>query len=167
MHKKHSKYSLKEKAVSMTGMVTIIKTDSKTGEVISVMKQKNRIMLGTNTGKSLILNRLGGDNTYSLNITHAEIGSGTNTPADGDTALQTPASRVAVVDAVVASNVLTLRFFFADGVLANGSYNEFGSWIDGTATIGTGKIFNRALFGSTYVKASGEDTTVQLDITIN
>lgn len=148
-------------------MVTIIKTDSKTGEVISVTKQKNRIMLGTNTGKSLILNRLGGDNSYTMNILYGEIGSGTNTPADGDTALQTPVARVALVDSVVASNVITLRFFFADGVLANGSYNEFGSWVDGNATIGTGKIFNRALFGSTYVKASGEDTTVQLEITIN
>ena len=132
-----------------------------------LIERRKRIMLGTNTGKDLILDRLIGDNTYSLNILYAEIGSGTNTPADSDTALQTPASRVAKNTGVVSGNVATFQFFFADGVLANGSYNEFGTFVDGSATIGTGQIFNRALFGSTYVKASGEDTTVQLDITIN
>lgn len=151
---------------AMTGMVTVIKTNSKTGEVISVTKQKNRIMLGTNTGKTLILQRLIGTNTYTLNITHADIGTGTNTPADGNTALQTAVARVAKTTATISSNVATFQFFFSDGDLANGTYNEFGTFVDGTASVSTGKIFNRALFGTPYVKASGEDTTIQLDITI-
>lgn len=150
----------------MMGMVTVIKTDSKTGEVLSVIKQKNRIMLGTDTGKSLILQRLIGTNTYSANITHAEIGTGTNTPADSDTALQTPTTREAKTTATISSNVATFQFFFPSADLPNGTYREFGTFIDGTGTIGTGKIFNRALFASAYVKATGEDTTVQLDITI-
>lgn len=148
------------------GVVSVIKTDSKTGEVISVMRQKNRIMLGTNTGKDLILDRLAGDNTYSLNISYGDIGSGTNTPADSDTALQTPVTRVAKSSAIVSGNVVSIQFFYPDGGLANGSYNEFASFVDGSATISTGKIFNRALFGSTYVKATGEDTTVQVDFTL-
>jgi len=126
----------------------------------------NLVMLGTNTGKSLILNRLNADNTYSLNITYGDIGTGTNTPAVSDTTLQTPTVRVAKANGSVSSNILSLFFFFSDAVLANGTYREFGSFVDGSATVSTGKIFNRVLFASPYVKASGEDTTVQVDFTL-
>lgn len=151
----------------MEGLVTVIKTDSKTGEILSVMKQKNRIMLGTNTGKTLILQRLIGTNTYTLNITHGDIGTGTNAPADSDTQLQTAVARIAKATATISANVATIQFFFADVDLANGTYTEFGSFVDGTGSVNTGKIFNRALFGTAYTKASGEDTTIQLDITLN
>ena len=61
--------------------------------------------------------------------------------------------------------MLSLFFFWADADLANGAYKEFAAFIDGTATISTGQILERALFAVTYNKATGEDTTVQLDIT--
>ena len=124
-------------------------------------------MLGTNTGKDLILDRLVGTNTFSLNITHAELGTGSTTPADGDTALIAPVTREAKTTASVASNVATFQFFFPSADLPNGTYNEFGTFIDGSASLSTGQIFNRALFGSPYTKATNEDTTVQLDITIS
>ena len=161
------KFLLRENKLFIEGLVTVIKTDSKTGEVLSVIKQKNRVMLGTDTGKSLILQRLAGINTYSLNITHCDLGTGTNAPADGNTTLQTPVARQPIATASIASNILTLQFFFASVDLPNGSYNEFASFVDGTASVSTGKIFNRALFGSTYTKATGEDTTIQLDFTLN
>ena len=153
--------------VSIKGKVRIIKTNSKTGEVISVSEwTDNRIMLGTNTGKDLILDRINSTNTYSLNVNYADIGTGTNTPADGDTTLQTAVSRTPKANGSISSNVLSLFFFWPDANLSNGTYNEFGMFVDGTATVSTGQIFNRVLFGTPYTKASGEDTTVQCDITI-
>lgn len=149
------------------GKVKIITYKAGTKEILRETDfTPNRIMLGTNTGKTLILQRLGCDNTYSLNPTYAEIGTGITTPADADVALAAPVVRAAFANSSISGNILSNFYFFSDGVLANGTYYEFGTFIDGTATIGTGKIFNRVLFSVPYTKASGEDTTVQLDITI-
>lgn len=151
----------------LNGKIKIITYRAGTKEIIRETDwTPNRVMIGTDTGKDIILDRLNGVNTYSLNITHADIGTGTNTPADSDTALQTPIARAAKANGVLAGNVLSLYFFWADVDLTNGTYREFGSFVDGTTTVSTGKIFNRALFASPYVKASSEDTTMQLDITL-
>lgn len=149
----------------LKGKIRTITTKAGTGEVLRISDwSKNRIMLGTNTGKSLILQRLIGENTYSLNINKAEIGTGSTTPADGDVALTTPTVRVDFANGSVSGDTASLFFFFSDAVLANGTYYEFGSFIDGDASLGNGQIFNHALFAIAYSKSTGEDTTVQLDI---
>lgn len=149
------------------GRVRIVTHKAGTKEILRVSDwQDNLIMLGADTGKDLILDRLNGNNAYSLNITHADIGTGTNTPAASDTALQTPAARGPKASGNISSNVLTLQFFFADIVLPNGDYTEFGTFIDGSGGVSTGKIFNRVLFGTPYTKSSGEDTTVEVQITV-
>lgn len=126
----------------------------------------NLVMLGDNTGKDLILDRLAGTNTYTLNITHGDIGTGSTAPAASDTALTTAVARTPVTLANVSSNTVTFSFFFADGDLANGTYKEFGCFVDGTATVSTGKIFNHVLFASNLVKATGEDITVGVTFTL-
>jgi len=150
------------------GKIRIITTKAGTGEVLRVSDwYSNLVMLGTNTGRTLVLQRLASINTYSLNLTHADMGTGTNSPATSDTTLQTPIARAAVAIGSVSGAVATLQFFFSDAVLTNGTYNEFGSFVDGTASVSTGKIFNRALFGVAYTKGTGEDTTIELQITLN
>ncbi len=145
----------------------MITTKAGTKEVLRVSEwTSNLIMLGANTGKTIILQRLIGINTYSLNLNHADMGTGSTAPSAGDIALQTPVARAAVASGAMSGNVATLQFFFADANLANGTYREFGSFIDGTGTVSTGKIFNHALFGVPYVKASGEDTTIEMQVTI-
>lgn len=146
---------------SIEGKVRAIGRDHITGEIVSDTGwSKNLIMFGTNTGKDLILDRLGGDNTYTLNITSLGIGTGNTTPAIGDTTLTTP---VAVATSPVVfrvSNVLSFQFFFADANLGNGTYKEVGTFVDGT------QMFNHALFGTPYVKTAGVDTTIQVDFTL-
>lgn len=145
----------------------MITTKAGTKEVLRVSEwTSNLIMLGANTGKTIILQRLIGVNTYSLNLSHADMGTGSTAPSAGDTTLQAPVARAAVASGSISGNVATLQFFFADANLANGTYREFGSFIDGTGTVSTGKIFNHALFGVPYVKASGEDTTIEMQVTI-
>lgn len=149
------------------GRIRVITTKAGTKEVLRISEwTSNLIMLGTNTGKTLILQRLIGTNTYSLNLTHADMGTSSTAPSASDTALATPVARAAVASGSISGNVATLQFFFPDGGLANGTYTEFGSFVDGTGTVSTGKIFNRALFGVPYVKASGEDTTIEMQVTI-
>lgn len=149
------------------GRIRVITTKAGTKEVLRVSEWvSNLIMLGTNTGKTLILQRLIGTNTYSLNLTHADMGTDATAPSSSDTTLVAAVARAAVSSGAISGNVATLRFFFADGGLANGTYTEFASFVDGTGTVSTGKIFNRALFGVPYVKASGEDTTIEMQVTI-
>lgn len=126
----------------------------------------NLIMLGTDTGKTLILQHLNGSQGTPLYLEYAEIGFGSGTPVITDTVLGSPQSRVLWSNGTIAANVLTLQYFFADGVTPNGTYNEFGTFMAGTSTVSTGRLFNRILFGSAYVKTSGEDTTVEVELTI-
>jgi len=154
--------------VGVSGRVRITTFKAGTKQVLKRGEwSKNLVVSGTDTGRNLICQRLGGTNTYSLNVTHADIGTGTNTPQNSDTQLQTPTVRGALTAAIISSNVITLQFFFSDSALANGTYTEFGSFVDGSGTVSTGKLFNRALFGSAYVKVAGQDTTVEVELTIN
>jgi len=158
---------LKENS-GITGIITIRKFRAGTKELLQELKFRNLVVTGTGGyGRNIIARRLGSDNTYSLNITHGEIGTGTNAPTNGDTALQTPTVRVATTLAIVTNNIVNLQFFFSDATLPNGTYREFGTFIDGTATLGSGRLFNRALFSTAYAKASGEDTTVEVEFTVN
>jgi hypothetical protein len=52
-------------------------------------------------------------------------------------------------------------------VLANTTYYECGSFIGGTSTIGSGNMFNHALFSSGYSKSAGTDTTLEIDIALS
>ena len=154
-------------SVGLKGKVRIITTDSITGEVKRVSNwYENMIMLGTDTGKDIILDRLNGVNTYSLNISHIDIGTSSTAPTAADTELNAAVARAAKATGVVSSNQVTFRFFFASADLANGNYWEVGTFIDGSSGTGTGKIFNHALFGSVYAKGSNEDTTLEVVFTI-
>jgi hypothetical protein len=101
----------------------------------------------------LVIQRLVGINTYSLNILWIEIGTGSTTPTVNDTGLTTPTARAAVnfqedygtTDAIVQA-------YITDANLANATYQEVGGFIDGTASIGSGQIFNHALLSPSYVK---------------
>lgn len=129
-------------------------------------EMENLVMLGANTGISVILNRLIGVNTYSLNITHADIGTGSTAPTQADTKLQTAVVRSVRGSESVSGSQASMSFFFPDALLPNGSYNEFGTFIDGSISVDTGQIFNRIVFSSPYVKASGEDTTIRVRFTL-
>ena len=128
----------------------------------------NLIMDSPNYGLDLIIQRLTGNNTYSGNILWIEIGTGSTTPTVNDTALTTPTLRAAVnfqedygtTDAIV-------QCYITDAQLANATYTEVGSFVDGTSAIGSGQIFNHALLSPTYGKVPGTDTTLQIDINIH
>jgi len=100
-------------------------------------------------------------------LEHGEIGTGSTAPANDDKGLETGTHRKAVTLASVSNNVVTLQFFFADAELPNNTYYEFGTFVDGIITLGTGQIFNRGLFSPAYVKATSEDTTVEVEFTNN
>lgn len=132
------------------------------------VEQKNLVVDSSSCGLDILVQYLisayNGSFAFPLGIAWGEIGTGATTPAAGDIALTTPTNRAAVAYAAdLGLNTAQLQFFFPDAVLANGTYYECGSFIGGTSTIGTGNMFNHALFSSPYSKSSGTDTTVEID----
>jgi len=125
----------------------------------------NLVVTSSNHGRNLVCQRLAGVNTYSLNITHIELGDDNTDPTTADQDLGNGLERGTVTTYDISNNVLTLRFFLSDAQLADDTYEELGLFIDGTATLGSGQMWNHALFN--YVKATGEDTTIEVIITVN
>ena len=148
---------------NLKGKFRVITTDSITGEVIATTPfYHNLVMDGTDTGFNLLLKRLIGTTTYSLNISHLDIGTNATTPALSDTtALTGVVARAEKATATISGSSATFRFFFADAELANGTYQDVRMVIDGTATLGTGQLFNRALFGSPYTKGANQNSTFE------
>lgn len=130
--------------------------------------QKNIVVNSPNYGLDLIIQRLIGTNTYSLNITHGALGTGTTTPATSDTQLATEIARVPVTYSADNQNsVAILQFFFPDSTLPNDTYTEFGTFVDATNTAQSGQMFNHALFATSYTKVAGVDITVEVDFTLS
>lgn len=146
----------------ITGKYQIIKTNSKTGEVISKSDWiKNLIMLDTDKGVNLFIRRLANDLTYDCILTSAEIGTGNTAPTSTDANLATPVlTGIAIADQNLSTGSVLFSFFIPDGSLANGTYKEFG------LRCGT-KMFARSLIDPVYVKGSNEDTTIEYTITGN
>ena len=149
---------------SLKGEVKWIK--SKNGIILAESEfMTNRVMGNDNRGIYLFLDRLASINTYSANITHADMGDDDTAASAADTALGNGLVR-AQVGAVSRSGLtVEFRFFYADVLTPDDTYQEFGMFVDGNATLGTGQLFNHLVFGTPLVKATGEDHTVVCRIT--
>lgn len=159
-------------AVKITGTVRVYshpagtKFDKATAKL--EVEQKNLIMDSPNYGIDLLIQSLLPDPSYPATLSFIEIGTGNTTPAVTDTALTAPTNRAAITfyqdygatDAIVQT-------IFSDSQLSNGTYYEMGTFAGGTSTIGSGQMFNHALFGTAYTKISGQDTTVQADFSFS
>ena len=131
----------------------------------------NLIMVAANVGTDLIIQNLGafflGAPISNLSINYLAIGTGSTTPANTDTQLTTEVARSTVVDAQdIGFDELQLQAFLTDSNLANGTYYEAGAFIGGTSSLNSGIMFDHALFATPYVKVSGQDTTIQITISL-
>lgn len=128
----------------------------------------NLIMTGSLTGRDLFIQYLINGTTYSGGINYGALGTGSTTPAASDTQLAAEVARVGPSTALdISNNQAQFQFYFPDANLANGTYHEAGSFMNGTVSANTGKIFNRALLGSAYTKGAGTDTTLQINISLS
>lgn len=130
-------------------------------------QNNNLVVSSLNHGRNLIAQHMAGDTTYPLEITYGEIGTSATAPANADTALGNATVRRATDLISASNNVVNAQFFFSDMTLPDGTYNEFGTFTGGTITLGSGQLFNHALFSPAYEKATGEDTTIEVEFTIN
>lgn len=94
-------------------------------------------------GLQTMFQRMSGEYEGNLLLNKALLGTGTNVVAESDTKLQTETYRNDIISCTAEDNVLYVDAFFT-ALEVNGTFKEFGYVIDGTGTVDTGYLFNRA-----------------------
>lgn len=128
-------------------------------------KEKVVKNLITTVGRSVLMQRLANTTTYTGIINYGALGSSATAVANSDTQLGTEVFRKVVASASYTTNVAFIDFFYAKAD-TNGTYQEFGTFIDGTGSANTGQIFTHALTGG-WTKSSSESMTVSCQYTQN
>jgi len=123
---------------------------------------ENQIVL---VGREVFTRRLTNDTTYTGIINYGALGTGSAAITDADTVLDTEVKRKGVAVYSRTTDTATLRFFYSKAD-TNGTYEEFGTFIDGTSTVDTGQMFNRVLTGG-WVKSASESLTVTVQFDLN
>lgn len=126
------------------------------------MKVKNAVHL---SGRSVLARLLAGDTTYSGEINYGALGSASTAISDTDTTLDTEVARKGVANVTRTDDSVTIDFYFSKAD-TNGTYEEFGTFIDGTSSADTGQMYNRVLTGG-WTKSSSEAMTVSLQLDIS
>jgi len=116
------------------------------------------------TGRAVIAQRLANDTTHTGIINYGALGSSATAPTNGDTTLTAEVFRKVVASASDTDNVAFIDFFYSKSD-TNGTYEEFGTFIDGAAGADTGQLFTHALTGS-WVKTASESMTVACQYTV-
>jgi len=119
--------------------------------------------LVVNVGKYVFARQINGEFTYTGAINYLAVGTGTASPAATDTKLVTEVGRVIPLSQSRTNAVITFEFYFSP-TEAIGNLKEVGAFIDGTAVIDTGQLFDRANIDVT--KTSLNSLTVELVVTV-
>lgn len=104
---------------------------------------RNQVVLAA---RSELAKRLIGTHAYTGTINYGALGTGSTSVADANTQLATEVARVLVATTSRTDDQVTIDFYFSKSS-TNGTYQEFGTFIDGTTSANTGLLFNRALTG--------------------
>lgn len=116
-------------------------------------------------GREVFTARLINELTYTGVINYGALGTGSAAVSDSDTVLDTEVKRKGIATRSRVGNTATLRFFYTKSD-TNGTYEEFGTFIDGTASADTGQMFNRVLTGG-WTKSALEALTVTVQFDLN
>jgi hypothetical protein len=103
-------------------------------------------------GRSVLARLLAADTTYSGAINYMGLGSGTTAFTNLSTQLNTEVYRKLKSDESSTDNVAFIDWFITSGEVANQTFQEFGAFIDGTASANTGQLFSAIITGG-WVKS--------------
>ena len=117
------------------------------------------------TGRSVIAGILAGETTYTGIINYGALGSSSAAVTDSDIKLGTEVKRKAIGTRTRVNDQVNFEIYFSKSD-TNGTYNEFGLFIDGTVSADTGQMFNRLLTGG-WTKTASESLTASVQININ
>ena len=108
------------------------------GSLILVDSRTNLIC---NAGLARWAGMLSGDITGDQVVNYMALGTGVAAPAVGDTTLGTEAYRNATASSTYLSNICYLTAFYT-AAECNGTYTEFGNFINGTGAANSGYLWS-------------------------
>jgi len=117
------------------------------------------------SGRSVFTRLMVADTTYTGEINWGAVGTSATAVADTQTTLVAEVKRKGIATRVRTDDSVTLRFFFTKADVA-GTFEEFACFIDGTSTVDTGQMYNRALTGG-WIKSALEAMTVTVTLDLN
>lgn len=117
------------------------------------------------SGRAVMARMLIGDTEFTGAINYGALGSGSAAPDASDTVLDTEVARKLFARRTRTNAQCNFDFFYSMAD-TDGTYEEFGMFIDGTASADSGQLFNRALTGG-WAKTDTEAMTVSVQININ
>jgi len=118
-------------------------------------------------GRTVVAQWLVGDNTTDADdgANYGSLGSGSTTPANGNTQLNTETYRKATSSGTNSANVAYLSNFYT-ATEVTGTFEEAGWHLSGTASANTGDLLSHFLTG-TITKTSVETLTIESQITVS
>ncbi len=119
----------------------------------------------TTVGRSVVAQRLANVTTYTGVINYGALGSSSTAVANGDTQLTAEVFRKVTASTSYTTNTAFIDFFYSKAD-TNGTYAEFGTFIDGSGSANSGQIFTHALTGG-WTKLSSESMTVSCQYTMS
>jgi len=143
--------------IKATGMVRVVRTNEH-GVIVEERNVKNLVVT---TGKNYIASKMVATTNSPVSMTHMGIGTGTATPAIGDTALSGQTARAALTGSAVSGNAITYTATFNPGV-GDGAITEAG--IFNASTSGT--MLCRTTF-PVVNKGSGDTITITWVVTVS
>lgn len=145
--------------------LAVLRTGGAIGRAVRVYRYHNLI---PTVSRQQIAKALTGNITAvtEIKITHQELGTSTQAPANGDTGLITPtaSTRKTITSMAFTTNQMNLTSFWAAGE-ATGTWREFGLFVNGTATSNSGVLFNRVAINITV--AATDALTLDGTVTIS
>lgn len=146
-----------------TGKEEILNQLQKVGAVLDFKLDHNIVVT---SGRNVLARRLAGNTTYTGAINYGALGTQASPSiVNGATQLGTEVYRKLASSTTYSSNIAYIDFFYA-ATDCNGTYTEFGNFIDGAAGANTGQLFSYIATGS-WVKSSIQSLFVSCQYTIN
>ena len=147
---------------SLKGVYKFTIRDAVTGKIKRTYTYENII---PTVGREMIANNLTDSTpTNTMLVNKVALGTGTNTPANGDTTLQTETYRNDVASRTNAQNIAYITGFFS-ATEVSGTFREVGLFVDGTGSANTGVLLLRVAINVT--KSTSETLTIDWTLTIS
>ena len=113
--------------------------------IIESINEKTNII--PTTGRAVLARILAGDTTYTGEINYGALGSGSSAFTNSSTKLNTEVYRKLTSSSSYDANIAYVDWFITTADVANQTFQEFGAFIDGTASADSGQAFSLLVTG--------------------
>lgn len=119
----------------------------------------------TLSGRAVMARLLIGDDTYTGAVNYGALGDDNTAVNSADTTLGNEVARKSYALRTRTNAQVNINFFYSQSD-TDGTYEEFGTFIDGTSATDSGQMFNHVLTGG-WTKTALEAMVVSVQFDVN